>query len=134
MLIPALPFVVPSSEVSLARIWGLGARRAGKFTVVVSILPQSSADDGADRYEQTSLLVGSRSSAERRRIEADRGSALGCLAGRRYSGCRVGSCRNVSSVGQSKTMKLRKSRYEEHADAQSCLSLHCCQVRVIQAQ
>jgi hypothetical protein len=34
LLIPALPFVVPSSEVSLARIWGLGARRVGKFTVV----------------------------------------------------------------------------------------------------
>jgi hypothetical protein len=30
----------------------------GKFTVVVSILPQSSADDGADRYGQASLLVG----------------------------------------------------------------------------
>jgi hypothetical protein len=44
-LIPALPFVVPWSEVSLARIWGLGARRVGKFTVVLSILPQSSADD-----------------------------------------------------------------------------------------
>jgi hypothetical protein len=32
LLIPVLPFVVPSSEVSLARIWGLGARRVGKFT------------------------------------------------------------------------------------------------------
>src|SRR5262249_26241095 len=27
-----------TSEVSLARIWGLGARRAGKFTVVASIV------------------------------------------------------------------------------------------------
>jgi hypothetical protein len=35
-----------SSEASLARIWGLGARLVGKFTVAVSILPQSSADDG----------------------------------------------------------------------------------------
>ena len=66
LLIPALPFVVPSSEVSLARIWGLGARRVGKFTVVVSILPQGSADDGADRDGQTSLLVGSRSGAKKR--------------------------------------------------------------------
>ena len=33
-------------EVSLARIWGLGARRLGKFTVVVSVQPQRSADDG----------------------------------------------------------------------------------------
>jgi hypothetical protein len=50
LLIPALQFVVPSSEVSLARIWGLGARRAGKFTVVASIvrLLQSSADDGVN--------------------------------------------------------------------------------------
>jgi hypothetical protein len=31
LLIPALPFAAPSSEVSLARIWGLGARRVGKF-------------------------------------------------------------------------------------------------------
>ena len=46
LLIPALPFVVPSSEVSLARIWGLGARLVGKFTVVVSVQPQRSADDG----------------------------------------------------------------------------------------
>jgi hypothetical protein len=37
---------VPSSEVSLARISGLGARRVGKFTVAVRILPQSRADDG----------------------------------------------------------------------------------------
>jgi hypothetical protein len=29
LLILALPFVVPSSEVSSARIWGFGARRAG---------------------------------------------------------------------------------------------------------
>ena len=32
LLTPALPFAVPSSEVSLARISGLGARRGGKFT------------------------------------------------------------------------------------------------------
>src|SRR5262245_13950702 len=64
----ALPFVVPSSEVSLARIWGLGARRVGKFTVVVSILPQSSADDGLTAMDKL-LLVGSRSSAERRWVE-----------------------------------------------------------------
>jgi hypothetical protein len=36
-------------EVSLARIWGLGARRLGKFTVVVSVQPQRSADDGVWR-------------------------------------------------------------------------------------
>src|SRR5262249_30790605 len=62
LLIPALPFVVPSSEVSLARIWGLGTRRAGQFSVVVSIVrpSQSSADDGADRHGQTSVLVGYR--------------------------------------------------------------------------
>src|SRR5215468_530286 len=74
LLTPALPFVVPSSEVSLARIWGLGARRVGKFTVVVSIVwpPQSRANDGADFDGQTSLLVGSRSGAERRWIEAAR--------------------------------------------------------------
>jgi hypothetical protein len=46
LLIPALLFAAPSSEVSLARIWGLGVRRVEKFTVSVSILPQSSADDG----------------------------------------------------------------------------------------
>jgi hypothetical protein len=57
-LIPALPFVGPSSEVSLARIWGLGATRAGKFTVVASIVTPLSADNGADRYGQTSVLVG----------------------------------------------------------------------------
>src|SRR5215813_2819681 len=64
---PGATVRVPSSEVSLARIWGLGVRRVGKFTVVVSILwpPQSSTDDGADCDGQTSLLVGSRSGAER---------------------------------------------------------------------
>jgi hypothetical protein len=46
LLIPALPFAAPWSEVSLARISGLGARRVGRFIVVVSILPPSSADDG----------------------------------------------------------------------------------------
>jgi len=49
LLIPALPFAAPSSEVSLARIWGLGARLVGKFTVVVSVQPQRSADDGVWR-------------------------------------------------------------------------------------
>jgi len=49
LLTPALPFAAPSFEVSLARIWGLGVRRVGKFTVLVSIVwpPQNSADDGA---------------------------------------------------------------------------------------
>ena len=73
LLTPALPFAAPSSEVSLVRIWGLGARRVGKFTVVVSILPQSRADDGADCDGQTSLLVGSRSGAESRWIEQAHG-------------------------------------------------------------
>jgi len=65
------PFAAPSSEVSLARIWGLGAHRVGKFTAVVSILwgATNSAGDGVDRYGQTSLLVGHRSGAERRRVE-----------------------------------------------------------------
>jgi hypothetical protein len=66
LLIPARPFAVQSSEVSLVQIWELGARRVGKFTVAVSILPQSSAVIGADRYGQASLLVRARSSAERR--------------------------------------------------------------------
>jgi hypothetical protein len=71
LLIPALPFVVPSSEASLARIWGLGARRAGKFTVVASVVGplQSSTDDGADRHGQTSILAGYRSGAKGRWIE-----------------------------------------------------------------
>ena len=89
-----------SSEVSLARIWGLGARRVGKFTVSVSILPQSRADDGADRYGQTSLLVGYRSGAKRRWIEAGRGSASGYFVRRRYSAGGVDSCRIVYLVGQ----------------------------------
>jgi len=55
---PALPFVVPSSEVSLARIWGLGARRVGKFTVVVSILPQSSADDWLTAMDKLLFWLG----------------------------------------------------------------------------
>jgi hypothetical protein len=37
LLTPALPFEAPLSEVSLARNWGLGAHRVGKFTVLVSI-------------------------------------------------------------------------------------------------
>jgi hypothetical protein len=58
LLIPALPFVVPSSEVSLARIWGLGARLVGKFTVVVSILPQSSAADGLTAMDKLLFWLG----------------------------------------------------------------------------
>jgi hypothetical protein len=58
LLIRALPFVVPSSEVSLARIWGLGARLVEKFTVVVSILPQSSADDGLFAMDKLLFWLG----------------------------------------------------------------------------
>jgi len=58
LLIPALPFAVPSGEVSLARIWGLGARRVGKFTVSVSILPQSSADDGLTAMDKLLFWLG----------------------------------------------------------------------------
>ena len=59
-LIPALPFVVPSSEVSLARIWELGARRVGKFTVVASILRplQSSADDALTAMDRLLFWLG----------------------------------------------------------------------------
>src|SRR5215831_7545425 len=112
MLIPARPFVGPSSEVFLARIWGLGARRAGKFTVVASIVRplQSSADDGADRYGQTSVLVGARSGAKRRWIERSQAqSALGCFAPRRYSDCGVDWRRSVSSVGQPTMMSVLTS-------------------------
>src|SRR6516165_2288130 len=101
LLTPALPFAAPSSEVSLARIWGLGARRASKFTVVASIVrpPQSSADDGADSHGQTSLLVRHRSSAKTRWIETHRVSALDCLARRWCSDCGADNCRNISSIG-----------------------------------
>jgi hypothetical protein len=58
LLIPALPFVVPSSEVSPTRIWGLGARLVGKFTVVVSILPQSSAADGLTAMDKLLFWLG----------------------------------------------------------------------------
>jgi hypothetical protein len=58
LLIPARPFVVPSSEVSLVQIWGLGARRVGKLTVVVSILPQSSADDGLTAMDKLLFWLG----------------------------------------------------------------------------
>ena len=44
---------------------GIWRSPSGQFTVVANILPQSSADDGADRHGQTSLLVGSRSGAKR---------------------------------------------------------------------
>src|SRR5262249_17255235 len=49
---------------------------------------------------QTSLLVGYRSGAERRWIEAFGQSASGSFVRRRYSACPVDSCRIVSSVGQ----------------------------------
>src|SRR5262249_35195886 len=103
MLIPARPFVGPSSEVFLARIWGLGAHRAGEFTVVASIVRplQSSADDGADRYGQTSVLVGTRSGAKGRWIERSQcQSTLACFARCRYSDCGVDWRPSVSSVGQ----------------------------------
>jgi hypothetical protein len=92
----------------LARIWGLGGRRVRKFTVLVSIVrpPQSRADDGADCHGQSSLLVGHRSGAKGRWIEAHQASALGSFVDRRYSGCTVDSCRNVFPVGQP-TMKRR---------------------------
>jgi hypothetical protein len=61
-----LPFAAPPFRVSLVRISGLGARRAiTAATTSIVRLPQSRADDGADRYGQTSLQVGHRSSAER---------------------------------------------------------------------
>jgi hypothetical protein len=132
-----LPFVVPSSVESLARIWGLGARLVGMFTVVVSILPQSS---GADRYGQASLLVGHRSGAERRWIEADQASSLGCLAGCWCSGCGADRRRNVSSARQSETIKLPQVPMHKmqafaicrcHAAAQSRFCLR--QVSVSQA-
>jgi hypothetical protein len=49
LLTPALPFAVPSGEVFRARIWGLGGRPVGKFTVLASIMlgPATSADDVA---------------------------------------------------------------------------------------
>src|SRR5262249_18068133 len=68
------------------------------------IAPGARGSDG-----QTSLLVGYRSSAEKRWIE--RGQAQppsGHFDRRRYSGCGLGSCRNVSSVGRPKTMKVTK--------------------------
>jgi hypothetical protein len=73
---------MPSSVESLARIWGLGARRAGKFTVVVSIvrLPQSSADDGANRHGQTYLLVGYWSGAAKE-VKPSRHWAVSLIAG-----------------------------------------------------
>ena len=50
---------------------------------------------------QPSLLVGSRSSAERRWIERGQArSALGYFVRRRYSPCSVDSCRSIYSVGQ----------------------------------
>src|SRR5438477_2824947 len=106
MLIPALPFVGPWSEVSQARIWGLGARRAGKFTVVASTVSplQSSADDGTDRHGQTSVLVGYRSRAKGRWIKAYRAS--GCFARCRCAGCGGYDCRKVSFVSHSEIVML----------------------------
>src|SRR5262249_5416271 len=50
---------------------------------------------------QTSLLVGSRSGAERRWVERNQAqSASGCFVRRRYSACPVDSCRIVYFVGQ----------------------------------
>jgi hypothetical protein len=108
MLIPALAFAAPSSEVSLARIWGLGAHRAAKFTVVASIVRplQSSADNGADRHGQTSFLIGPRGGAEKRWIKTYRASELGCFARSRCSGCGGDDCMNVSSVSQSEVVTL----------------------------
>ena len=42
------------------RIWGLGARREGKFTVVASLVRplQSSADDGADAMDKLLFWLG----------------------------------------------------------------------------
>jgi hypothetical protein len=60
------------------------------------------------RIGQPSLLVRHWSSAERRWIEAHQASALGSFVDRRYSGCTVDNCRNVSSVGQPETMRLRQ--------------------------
>jgi hypothetical protein len=87
---------------------GLGARRAGKFTVITCIVRplQSSADDRADRYGQTSFLVGPRSGAERCWIEAYRASQLGCVTRCRCAGCGGDDCRNVSSVSQSEVVTL----------------------------
>jgi len=55
---------------------------------------------------QSSVLVGYRSSAERRWIEAYRQTALGSVVCRRYFGYGVDNCRNVSSVGQPETISL----------------------------
>jgi hypothetical protein len=49
---------------------------------------------------QPSLLVGSRSGAERRWIEGARSTEPSSLVRCRYSACPVDSCRNVYSVGQ----------------------------------
>src|SRR5215467_12852271 len=59
---------------------------------------------------QTSLLVGHRSGAERRWIEAARSTEPGSLVRRRYSACPVDSCRNVYSVSQSTMRLMRRSR------------------------
>jgi hypothetical protein len=50
LLAPALPFVVPSSEVSLVRIWGLGGRPVGKF-ILASILRGPSSSGGRCRKD-----------------------------------------------------------------------------------
>src|SRR5215831_7091204 len=59
---------------------------------------------------QTSLLVGHRSGAERRWIEAARSTEPGSLVRRRYSACPVDSCRNVYSVGQPAMRLMQRSR------------------------
>src|SRR6516225_102755 len=66
---------------------------------------------GADCYGQTSLLVGPRSSAERRCIEGGQAqSASGYFVRRRYSACSIDSCRIVYFVGQP-TMNWRRGLF-----------------------
>jgi len=56
LLTPALPFVVPSSEASLARIWGLGARRVKKFTVPASVRPPISMRVNKPENDDPSII------------------------------------------------------------------------------
>jgi hypothetical protein len=76
--------VVPSSEVFLARIWGLGARRVGKFTVVVSILPQSRADDGLTAVDRLLFWLGigaAQKGAESKEVKPSRHWVVSLVAG-----------------------------------------------------
>jgi len=61
-----------------------------------------------DRYGQTSLLVGSWSSAEGRWVEAYQGSPSGGFGLSRYSDCGVDSCRSFYFIGQP-TVRLTQS-------------------------